>query len=110
MGMLYELCPACGGTGTLSGVSPPPASRPCPGCKPLRVVETGATAKQLEASVSRAQRYEDALRELADAQEEASREQRRDPDVHPAAAFARLAKAVFAAREALRLKGKEAGG
>lgn len=68
MAMLYEVCPACNDAGVLRNVrtntDPVPRDRPCPGCKPLRVVPTGATAAQLEAAVERAQNYEDALRRV----------------------------------------------
>ena len=43
--MLYEVCPHCGGTGGNMFMSG--SGRPIPCCKMLGVVETGATARQL---------------------------------------------------------------
>ena len=91
MGMLYEICPICEGEGTLTTGDAIRLTQPCPGCKPLRVVQTGATAKQLEAAVGRARRYEDALRAVADA---------------VGGPLPQLESAIQAAREALTRRGR----
>ncbi len=49
--MLYEICPACGGTGNMA-VDHKGFVRPCH-CKPLRVVAVGVTTDQLEGLVRR---------------------------------------------------------
>jgi transposase-like protein len=61
--MLYEVCSACGGTGTLKGpirvvhegVVTTHESYPCPACESRRVVATGVTAGQLERMVAQNQ-------------------------------------------------------
>ena len=67
---LYQECPACCGTGILrnavSNIDPVPRDRACPGCKPLRVVETGLTAGQVEGIVKQRQSYLAQLQVLAD--------------------------------------------
>lgn len=54
---LYEVCPACGGSGTLQGPIvvrrrdgsiEEYADYPCPSCEPLRVVPIGVTTGQLD--------------------------------------------------------------
>lgn len=52
--MLYERCPLCQGAGWVY-VEPYRTSRACVACKQVRVVETGATAAQLEAAVKRSE-------------------------------------------------------
>jgi len=53
---LYEICPCCGGTGTLDGPIlvrraggqvEEQDSYPCPACKPLRVIAVGVRVGQL---------------------------------------------------------------
>lgn len=52
--MLYEVCPACSGTGVLGytvihrGTGPVEKHVTCPNCKPLRVVAVGVTTWALD--------------------------------------------------------------
>lgn len=52
MGMLYELCSMCAGTGDIHNVrlnsGEVVARMDCVACKPLRVVPVGVTAAQLD--------------------------------------------------------------
>ncbi len=92
MGMLYELCPACGGTGMFKSGEAIRLTQPCPACRALYVTETGATTAQLLAAVERAQTYEDALRAITDA---------------AGVSLAELGDAVQAGREVLAKRGRK---
>jgi reverse gyrase len=59
--ILYSLCPMCDGTGTFRSSAD---GRPCPACKPLRVVESGLTEGQAEKLVREHQTLTDRCREL----------------------------------------------
>lgn len=108
MGMLYELCPACEGTGTFLLGSGEDAERlACPGCKPLRVVVTGLTAAQAEAAVARARACEDALRELVASMEAGAEAKRRDPGERLLPEIARTNAAFRAARAVLAKRGRK---
>jgi hypothetical protein len=54
--MLYEVCPACEGTGVIHDVTKGSVffeNLPCPTCCRLNVVPVGVTCRQLERMVAR---------------------------------------------------------
>ncbi len=99
--MLYELCPACKGTGLLQP-NADAAPFPCGWCGPLRVIKTntGTTVGKMEAALERAKVYGEALRELVAALD--------DGAPNPVEQVGgRFHQAVDKARKALARKGRK---